>query len=81
MRTAISKDPKNSDQVPKCCVEKIKGDGQCLNNTHVYRHISFLKPALYQETALVYQMNNDTSDYVKTKFVNCGQTRKKYTSL
>jgi hypothetical protein len=60
--------------------EKIKGDGQCLNNTNFYRHVSFLRTVQYQETALMYQMINSTLDYVKTKSVNSVPSSKKYTS-
>jgi len=60
--------------------EKIKGDGQCLNNTQFYRHVSFLKTVQYQETAFMYQVINSTSDYVKTKSVNSVPSSKKYTS-
>lgn len=59
--------------------EKIKGDGQCLNNTHFYRQFFFLRTVQYQETAFMYQMINVTSDYVD-KIVNCVPSNKKYTS-
>jgi len=59
---------------------KIKGAGQCLNNTHFYRHVSFPITVQYQDAAFTYQIINSTSDYVKTKSVNGVPSTKKYTS-